>query len=63
MSMSFDIFPANMYIPGCEEIKKISQGLLENYLSQENIDFNISLDYRKQEFTEKCLRSLKERNF
>ena len=58
MSMSFDIFPANMYIPGCEEIKKISQGLLENYLSQENIDFNISLAYRKQEFeTNKSLNS------
>ena len=29
MSMSFDIFPTNMYIPGCEEIKKISKQLKE----------------------------------
>lgn len=47
MSMSFDIFPTNKYIPKCEEIKKLSKEMLRSYLLKEGIDFNISLGYRK----------------
>lgn len=50
MSMSFDIFPTNRYIPTCEELKKLSYGMISNYLLKEGIDIDISLDYRKCDF-------------
>lgn len=48
MSMSFDIFPTNRYIPKCEELKKLSQKMLSNYLLREGIYVDILLDYKKR---------------
>ena len=45
MSMSFDIFPTNAYIPKCEELKKLSQEMLRDYFVKENINFDIFLEF------------------
>lgn len=47
MSMTFDVFPTNRYIPKCEELKKLSQGMLSNYLLKEGVDIDILIDYKK----------------
>lgn len=51
MSMSFDIFPTNTYIPKCEEVKEMSQQMLNNYLLEKEIDFNILLKCKNKKFT------------
>ena len=37
MSMSFDIFSTNYYVPKSEEIKRMSQKMLNDYLLKEEV--------------------------
>lgn len=49
MSMSFDIFPTNTYIPKYEELKNLSQEMLKDYFAKENIDIDIFLEFNTKD--------------
>ena len=49
MSMSFDIFPTNTYIPKCKELKNLSQEMLKDYFAKENIDIDIFLEFNTKD--------------
>ena len=49
MSMSFDIFPTNTYIPKYEDLKNLSQEMLKDYFAKENIDIDIFLEFNTKD--------------